>query len=74
MPTRKVDLPEQDEQAKLAWLRAAAKEGFDAIDRGDYIVLESPEHAAELMKALHDRVMTRLAAERTLGNRPPDSL
>ncbi len=58
---------QQEEQAKLEWLRAAAKEGFDAIDRGDYVVLDSPEQAAGLVTALHDKVLARLAAERKLG-------
>jgi antitoxin ParD1/3/4 len=58
---------QQEEQSKLEWLRAAAKEEFDALDRGDYVVLESPEHAAGLVTTLHDKVMARLAAERKLG-------
>lgn len=32
---------EQTEKAKLDWLRAAAKEGFDQIDRGEGIEFDS---------------------------------
>lgn len=54
MPTRNVG---REEQAKLRWLRAAAKEGFDAIDCGDYVSLHSG-------KEIHKKVSAELAAER----------
>ena len=41
---------EKQEQAKLEWLRAAAKEGFDAIDRGDYFTLRSDRDIDEFMR------------------------
>ena len=47
MPTRNVehveilDLREPEDEAKLEWLRAAAKEGFDQLDRGEGIEFES---------------------------------
>jgi antitoxin ParD1/3/4 len=55
---------EQDELVKLAWLRAAAKEGFDAYDRGDFIELDSGAELASFMESIHDEV----AAEVTRGN------
>ena len=40
---RLLEQSEREDQAKIEWLRAAAKEGFDDIDRGDYVTLRSPE-------------------------------
>jgi Arc/MetJ-type ribon-helix-helix transcriptional regulator len=34
---------EREDQAKLEWLRAAAKRGFDAAGNGDYVTLSSDE-------------------------------
>ena len=38
---RLLEQREREEQAKIEWLRAAAKEGFDDIERGDYATLRS---------------------------------
>ncbi len=32
---------EAEDRAKIEWLRSAAQEGIDAIERGDYTVLRS---------------------------------
>ena len=38
---RLLERREQEDMAKLEWLRTAAKDGFDAIDSGDYTTLSS---------------------------------
>ena len=38
---RLLEQREQEEKARIQWLRAAAKEGFDAADRGDFVTLRS---------------------------------
>ena len=38
---RLLEQREQEDQAKLEWLRAAAKEGFDQLDRGEGTEFES---------------------------------
>ena len=38
---RLLEQREQEDKAKLEWLRAAAKEGFDQLDRGEGIEFES---------------------------------
>jgi hypothetical protein len=43
---------EQEEQAKIEWLRAAAKEGFDGIERGDSVTLRSSKDIKDLMVRL----------------------
>jgi putative addiction module CopG family antidote len=53
---RLLEEQEQEEQAKLEWLRAAAKEGFDDIDRGNYVVLRSPKETADFLKGIREEV------------------
>lgn len=64
---RLLEQREQEDKAKLEWLRAAAKEGFDAADRGDYTALCSKEQAQFFMKEIHEEVSAEIAAERKLG-------
>jgi Arc/MetJ-type ribon-helix-helix transcriptional regulator len=58
---------EQEDQIKLEWLRAAAKEGFDAIDRGDYITLRSGDEIDAFVDQLRKEASQELAAETTRG-------
>ena len=51
---------EQEDQVKLEWLRAAAKEGFDAIDAGDYIALRSEKEIDDFLKQIHQEVSAEL--------------
>ncbi len=61
---RLLELKQQDDQAKLEWLRAAAKEGFDAIERGDYTEINSDEELDAFMDEIGAEVSARLAKER----------
>jgi antitoxin ParD1/3/4 len=57
-------LPEQRERedwAKIAWLRAAAEDGFDDIERGDYVTLRSGREIDDLSIGLGKR---RLISEK----------
>jgi antitoxin ParD1/3/4 len=38
---RLLEQREREDKARIEWLRAAAKEGFDDIDRGDFVTLRS---------------------------------
>lgn len=58
---RLLEQREQDDQAKLEWLRSAAKEGFDAIDRGDYTAI----HSSEELDAFFDQIEAEVTAETT---------
>jgi antitoxin ParD1/3/4 len=64
---RLLEQREQEDKAKIEWLRAAAKEGFDAIDRGDFIALNSMEEIEDFVREIGDEVSAELAAERKLG-------
>ena len=58
---------EEEERAKFEWLRAAAKEGVDAIERGEYTELNSPEELAAFIQQIGDEVEAEFAAERRIG-------
>jgi antitoxin ParD1/3/4 len=64
---RLLEQREQEDQAKLEWLRAAAQEGFDAIDRGDYVTLRSDQDIADFIRQVGDKVSADLAAETNRG-------
>jgi antitoxin ParD1/3/4 len=55
---------EREDQAKIEWLRAAAKEGFDDIERGDYATLRSDRDIADLIDRLGEEAAAEFAGER----------
>lgn len=61
---RLLEQREHEDQAKIEWLRGAAKEGFDAIERGDYTALRSEEELDNFLEQIHDEVSAELTAER----------
>jgi hypothetical protein len=50
---------EQEEEAKLEWLSATAREGFDANDRGDYVNLRSPKEIEEFVRQIGPGSLSR---------------
>ena len=60
---RLLDQYEQEDRAKLEWLRAAAREGFDDIERGDYVSLRSGKEIDECV----DRLAKEAPAEFQAG-------
>jgi antitoxin ParD1/3/4 len=64
---RLLEQREQEDKAKLEWLRAAAKKGFDAIDRGDYVTLRSDQDLTEFMRQVGEEASAELAAARNGG-------
>jgi antitoxin ParD1/3/4 len=61
---RLLEQREQEERAKLEWLRKAAREGFDQIDRGEGIELSSTEELEEHIDQLGREASAELASER----------
>jgi antitoxin ParD1/3/4 len=61
---RLLEQQEQEDKAKLDWLRAAAKDGFDAAERGDYVALNSREDLDAFLDQIHEEVSSEHAAER----------
>ena len=70
MPARNVNLTASG-QAKLEWLRAAAKEGVDAAERGDSVALSSEREISRFLRKIRDEVTAELEAERRLSHPPP---
>ena len=64
---RLLEQREQEDKDKIEWLRAAAKEGFDQLDRGDYVALNSEEDLDAFLDQIHEEVSAELAAERKRG-------
>jgi antitoxin ParD1/3/4 len=49
---RLLEQREEEDRAKLEWLREAAKEGFGAIDRGESTALRSPAEVKAFVRQL----------------------
>jgi antitoxin ParD1/3/4 len=64
---RLLEQREQEDKARLEWLRAAAKDGFEAIDRGDYAALNSEEEIGAFLREIHEEVSVGPPAERKRG-------
>lgn len=64
---RLLEQREQEDKAKIEWLRAAAKEGFDAADRGDYVALNSEEELDAFLDQIHTEVLSERSSKRKRG-------
>jgi antitoxin ParD1/3/4 len=61
---RLLEQREQEDKAKLEWLRAAAKEGFDELDRGEGITFNSMDEFDAFLDQIGHEVAAEIAAER----------
>lgn len=64
---RLLEQREQEDKAKLKWLRAAVKEGIGDIERGHYTALRSHEEIEDFMRQLREEAAADVAAEQKLG-------
>jgi antitoxin ParD1/3/4 len=64
---RLLEQREDEEKAKLEWLRAAAKEGFDAVKRGDYTTVDSEKDLDAFLGKIREEVAAELASEPRRG-------
>ena len=64
---RLLEQREQEDKAKLEWLRAAVKEGFEDIERRDYVTLRSNREIGDFMRRLRKEAAGELATENTRG-------
>ncbi len=60
---RLLEQREQEDKARLEWLRAAAKKGFDQLDRGEGTEFESMDD----FDGYIDRIGKEVSAERKRG-------
>jgi antitoxin ParD1/3/4 len=56
---RLLEQREEEDRAKIQWLRKAAKEGFDAIDRGESTRLRSPSEVKAFIRQLASKSSPR---------------
>src|SRR5271165_1197873 len=61
---RLLEQREQEDKAKIEWLRTAAKEGFDDIERGAYVTLRSGKEIDEFIDQLGEEAQSEFAAEK----------
>ena len=61
---RLLEQREQEDKARLEWLRAAAEEGFGAIDRGDFVTLRSGRDIEEFVRNAGEEASVGPAANR----------
>src|SRR5262245_19819772 len=61
---RLLEQRDAEDKARLKWLRGAAKEGFDAIDRGEYTVLRSDDEIDAFLDRIQQEVSNELAPGR----------
>ena len=64
---RLLEQREQEDRAKIEWLRSAAKEGFDAADHGDYVALRSDQEIDDFVDQARREVTGKLAVEPSRG-------
>lgn len=61
---RLLEQREKEEQAKLEWLRQAAQEGFNQIDRGEGIEFRSTEKLERYIDRIGSEVSAELRSKR----------
>jgi antitoxin ParD1/3/4 len=64
---RLLEQREQEDKAKIEWLRSAAKKGFDELDRGEGIEFKSMDEFDAFIDQIGEEVSAELAVERKRG-------
>ena len=62
---RLLEQREQEDAAKLAWLRGAVREGIEQLDRGEGITFSSVDELETYIGRMGDEVLAELEAEQT---------
>lgn len=61
---RLLEQRQREDQAKIEWLRGAAKEGFDDIERGEYMTMQSDKEIDDFIDRLGEEAWAEFGAER----------
>ena len=61
---RLLEQREQEDRAKIEWLRGAARKGFDQLDRGEGIEFRTTGDFDAYMDEIGKEISTELAAQR----------
>ena len=64
---RLLEQREKEDRAKIEWLRGAAKEGFDQLDRGEGIEFQSMDDLGSYVDQIGEEVSKEIAAGRKRG-------
>ena len=49
---RLLEQRESEDRARIVWLREATQEGIQAVERGEYVTLDSPAAITEHLRGL----------------------
>ena len=60
---RLLEQRDQEDKARLKWLRAAVKEGIEDIDRGNYTTLRSGQEIDDFVRQLREETAARRAKD-----------
>ena len=66
---RLLEQREQEGRARLEWLRAAAQEGFDAIERGDSVTLRSDPEIERFIRQAGDEASVQASIPHRAGRK-----
>jgi len=61
---RLLEQREQEDKARLEWLRTAAAEGFEAFDEGDFVTLRSDRDIEKFVQRSSEEAFGQPAAKR----------
>jgi len=64
---RLLEQREQEDRARIEWLRSATKDGLDDIDSGDYVTLHSGEEIDNLIDQVRQKVTEKRVAATARG-------
>ena len=64
---RMLEQRDREDKTKLQWLRAAAKEGFNSIDRGENLEFETVDDLEDYVHQVGREVSAQVATRRKRG-------
>jgi len=64
---RLLEQREREDKARLQWVRAATKEGFDSIDRGEGFEFETVDDLEDYVHQVGQQVSAEIATRRKRG-------
>jgi len=56
---RLLEQRQEEDRARIEWLRGEVQKGMDAMDRGDYVEIRSAEDLEGFMERIGERVVKR---------------
>ena len=61
---RLLEQRQAEDKARIQWLRRAAREGFDALEQGQYTAIRSDKELDQFLSGIQREVSARVAIEK----------